>query len=153
MLKVMSLLQPWATLWALGAAKGAKGNETRSKGCTFKKYRGKVLIHASKKFSKFQRQLCETEPFKTVLAQNGISSPDELTLGAIIGSADIIDCQEITEDNIPLSPEKEFGDYTLGAGRVMFPSKNNELFDTPIPAKGQLGLWNWDTPEGVELDD
>lgn len=150
-MKVVSLLQPWATLWALGAAKGAKGNETRPRRCTFKNYRGKVLIHASKGFTKHQSRLCETEPFKSVLAKNGFNSPDELPLGAIIGSCDITNCQEITEDNIPSSPEKEFGDYTLGVGRLMFDSTNNTLLDKPIPAKGQLGLWNWDPPEGVGL--
>lgn len=151
-MKVISLLQPWATLWALGKDKGAKGNETRPKRCAFKNYRGKALIHASKGFSKFQRQLCETEPFKSVLAENGFNSPDDLVLGAIIGSCDITDCQEITEENIPPSTEKEsaFGDYTLGLGRLMFTSTNNVLFSKPIPAKGQLGLWEFDMSEHIQ---
>jgi len=84
-MRCISLLQPWATLLASGPQNGGKGKETRPRGCAFKNYRGTVLIHASKGFSKFQRQLCETEPFKTALAEAGFNSPDDLVLGAIIG--------------------------------------------------------------------
>lgn len=149
-MKTVSLLQPYATLLAIGALNGGKGNETRSKGCPFKNYRGKVYIHASKAFTKFQRQLCETEPFKTALAKNGYTSPDQLPLGAVIGSCNITGRYTINKQNIPPSPEKDFGDYTLGEGRMFFTTTDNKVFPAPIPARGQLGLWNWEPPEGFK---
>ncbi len=150
-MKVISLLQPWATLLAIGAANGGKGLETRSKGCTFKKYRGPVLIHASKKFAKDQEMLCYQRPFVFALNQSGIFVMAALPLGAIIGSCEITGCELITKDNLPRYPEFFFGDYTLDEGRVFFMTQNNKLFETPISAKGQLGIWNWKPPEGVIL--
>ena len=140
MVRVISLWQPWATLWALGAKRGAKGKETRSWKCK----PGPTLIHAAKRFDKWQRQLCLTEPFKSVLAANGYNSPDDLPLGQIVGRCDTVDCEQITETNIPASPERDFGDYT--PGRFMWDSENNEPIE-PFPAKGQQGFWNIDYKE------
>ena len=137
-MKVISLWQPWAALWSIGAKRGAKGKETRSWGTG---YRGPILIHAAKKFTKEQKEICLQEPFKSVLAANGYNSPDELPLGAIVGKCDLADCHKITHDNTPGYPEVEFGDYT--PGRYYWDSQNNEPINPPIPATGRQGLWNF----------
>lgn len=149
-MKVISIIQPWATLIAIGEKKF----ETRS---WERKYRGELGIHASKKINK---AVCEMEPFKSVLAEHGYTASN-LPTGAIIATTNMIDCLEIsrthqgyvklnserkTSWNDPFMDENEyvFGDYTVG--RFAW-----ELVDVkqiePIPAKGQLGLWNWEAPE------
>lgn len=137
-MKVITLYQPWATLLAIGAEAGGKGNETRS---WTTKHRGEILIHASKKFTKEQRELCEEEPFRTALEKNGYLSPDDLPLGAIVGYCEIVDCVKITPMNAPPYPEIEFGDYT--PGRYYWATKNNRIIE-PIPAKGYQRIWNFD---------
>jgi hypothetical protein len=55
-MKALSIIQPWATLLAMGAKK----IETRSYRTP---YRGPLLIHASKTLSPSGMQLAKTEPF------------------------------------------------------------------------------------------
>ena len=59
-MKAITLTQPWATLVAMGA----KQVETRSWSTA---YRGQIAIHAAKGYPKEARELCETEPFKSIL--------------------------------------------------------------------------------------
>jgi hypothetical protein len=48
----------------------------------------------------------------------------------------------------PPEPERSFGDYT--PGRYAWILTNIKPLPAPIPAKGALGLWDWE-PVGVEL--
>ena len=77
-MKAISIRQPWA--WLI--VHGVKDIENR----TWKtKFRGPVLIHASKKIDKagYSR-----------LIEEGVSLPpiEDLQLGGIIGKAEIVDC-------------------------------------------------------------
>jgi hypothetical protein len=152
-MKVISLLQPWATLVVVGA----KQIETRSWNTNF---RGDILIHASKKFTRNQKALCLEAPFK-----NFIQDFSQLPLGAIIGKVTLMDTQptdfylttpksasridlvywwsgmpcigqEIIADH-----EKAFGDYS--PGRYGWLLHTAVPFQKPIPAKGSLGLWEF----------
>lgn len=76
-MKVISLLQPWASLVVMGA----KIYETRS---WKTKYQGNILIHASQAFRPEHKKMCETEPFKSF-----IPDPGELPTGKIIGMVHI----------------------------------------------------------------
>ncbi len=146
-MKVLSLLQPWATLVVIGAKK----IETRSWNT---KFRGTILIHASKKMTATQWDLCIEEPFRTAL-----DKIKNLPTGAIIGKVDIagtIETQTIIEcyeAGIPLKERKGynvedwnkeflFGDYS--AGRYGWLLKNPVAFSHQIPFKGSLGLWDFD---------
>ncbi len=143
-MKAISLLQPWATL----AVIGAKVIETRSWDT---KYRGDILIHASKKMDPEQKAICKTEPFKTAL-----KDVDQLSLGMIIGKVNIIgttntETYKLMGEGIPLKKrfskkewetEFAFGDYT--PGRYGWLLSDPVLFKTHIPAKGSLGLWFFD---------
>ena len=45
--------------------------------------------------------------------------------------------------------EEAFGDYS--AGRYAWILDHVQRLVEPIPAKGALGLWEWDSPEGFDL--
>lgn len=127
-MKVISLLQPWAELVVCGAKK----YETRS---WHTNYKGTLLIHASGKFTREQRYFCELEPFKSALNV-------ELTFGAIIGMVEVEQCLKtsIVRPSI-IWPEWSFGDF--GPGRFAWKLRNPQRLAFPMPAKGQLSIWEY----------
>lgn len=112
-MKVLSIRQPWA--WAI--VSGLKPVENRTWETRF---RGDFLIHAGKRVDlegiKFIRSL-------------GISLPENLQTGGIIGWGEIIDCVDHYRSKWFFGP---FG----------FVIKNAEPVDF-IPLKGQLGFFNF----------
>lgn len=146
-MKVISLLQPWASLVVLGHKK----IETRSWNT---KHRGPVLIHASKAWKPEQEKLLEQYHFSTTLQNE--QSRIILPFGKILGVVDIVDVAPTshylslfgdrtkTGLSAQLDAEKEqtFGDYS--PGRYGWLLANARAFKEPIPAKGQLGLWDYD---------
>jgi hypothetical protein len=163
-MKTISLLQPFASLMALGA----KSIETRSKDFTGG-YRGVIGIHASKGFPKENERLCYTDPFYSALGINyGNYYPHQyLPLGCIVAVGDLVDVVQIksrdhAEDVIikhldifhgsnpegqfaryeRVQQELAFGDYT--PGRYMLLLRNVVALEKPIPAKGRLGLWEFE---------
>lgn len=144
-MKAITIIQPWATLIALGE----KRIETRSWKTS---YRGELLIHAGKKIEK---RLCDREPFWSTLHSHGIDSFEKIPNGAIIAKCNLVDCVKIKlEDSFLSMPratleneklvcanEYYFGDYT--PGRYAWILENVEMLDEPIQAKGQLNLWNY----------
>ena len=138
-MKVISLLQPWATLVAIGA----KQIETRSWAT---KYRGPLAIHASKGFKKELRDLCWTEPFMSTLLKSEYKMLlHRLPFGAIIATCNLIDVVPINADFTQGLSKHEiaFGDYS-GQGRFAWILEDVKHLPEPIPAKGQLGLWEYD---------
>lgn len=139
-MKVLTIQQPWATLIMLGAKK----IETRSWDT---KYRGPLLIHASAAMPKFNRELCGQEPFETY-----VRAWHELPLGKIIGqvtlkrtgatdrvrAAVLLGIIEIPD----IPRELAFGDFT--PGRYGWYLTDIVKFKNPVPAKGKLGLWEFD---------
>jgi len=144
-MKVISILQPWASLVVLGHKK----IETRSWNT---KYRGELLIHASASVKSWQG-LWHQEPFKSVL-----NDYDVPPFGAIIGKVNLIHTIKTEyciagsefgnhEDADPkiwemTDQELAFGDYSPNRYAWLF--SNSVSLDKPIPAKGQLGIWNWE---------
>lgn len=159
-MKVISLVQPFATLVVIGA----KRIETR---CWDTKFRGPLLIHASlgKHYGKGPnkiscRELCYQDPFKQFI--DGAAF-DKLPFGAIIGKVNLVGtCEtECVSDvnaqrnfmlqggyknmkgNIILTrQEHSFGDYSLDRYGWMF--SDPAEFIIPTPAKGSLSLWDFD---------
>lgn len=137
-MKVLSLLQPWATL----VVTGAKQIETRSWSTA---YRGRLLIHASK--GKAGEIFADEPPFKKYLP--GFK---QLPFGYIIGSVVLTDVIRIgtgvlahTSDeilNALTMEERAFGDYT--PGRFAWILKNPVTFKNPVGARGSLTLWEFD---------
>lgn len=161
-MKALSLWQPWASLVAIGA----KRIETRSWRTN---YRGAVAIHASKRYGRNLRGLVNAEPFHSALSphfgetddRSGSNSWLVLPLGAILAVSKILDC--IPTDKIKhlrkttaegfdgtwsVTPQEwDFGDYS--SGRWAWILGEPKMLAEPIPAKGSLGLWEWEPPEGL----
>jgi hypothetical protein len=141
-MKVLSLLQPWATLVVISAKK----IETRK---WQTKHRGELLIHASG--GKAGELLCQEEPFTRY-----IDSFKELPFGAIIGKVTLEDIKPISQIAIPESTlntltleERAFGDYS--PGRFAWLLSDPVRFTKPLPVKGSLSLWEFDLPTSIFL--
>lgn len=172
--KVISLLQPWATLVVMGA----KRIETRSWNTN---YRGELLIHASQRFNKEQAKAMAKDPAFDIIGEAGYDwrpwgKPTTLPLGAIIGSVNLVDTFQFSKDAqsqlqaygaeqnpwIPyreggndfesLEEEDEWQDNIIkelafgdySPGRYGWLLSNPVMFDRPIPAKGSQGFWKPD---------
>jgi hypothetical protein len=131
--KVLSLLQPWASLVIMGL----KQIETRS---WTTDYRGTLLIHASAgKAGKF---IAENEAIK-----KHIPDYKSLPFGYIIGQVQLTDIVRVSElnlvpeeiDRLSLE-EKAFGD---NGSRYAWLFSEAEAFEELIPATGRLGLWEF----------
>ncbi|SHJ12430.1 ASCH domain-containing protein [Clostridium magnum] len=149
-MKTITLIQPWATLIALGEKKF----ETRSWKTNL---RGPLLIHAGKKIDK---EACNMEPIKSTLAKHGLTAKN-LPTGCIIAKTKIINVCLVLEEyvnwaNVKLIDHEEtnyaiegnefyFGNYEKG--RYAWWLQNVEMLKKPIPAKGQQGLWNFNYEE------
>lgn len=165
-MKALTLTQPWATLVAIGA----KQIETRS---WFTSYRGPLAIHAAAGYGKGglrgHKALCGTEPFCSVLNEacarhydaldqsrgwlRAVAEHPFMPTGAIVATCELVCCKNITlsarygwhgvagRDWEMTDQERAFGDYT--PGRYAWLLTNVRALETPIPAKGTLGLWEW----------
>jgi hypothetical protein len=150
-MKVLSLLQPWASLVVLGHKK----IETRSWETSF---RGEILIHASAKALKYDNQsgipetcfqeMCNIENFVQNYKEN-------CPLGAIIGKVfieHVLPTDKVIEGHHFFKgssmkwdftkKEIAFGDYS--PGRKAWLLRNPIAFPKPIPAKGSLSIWNYE---------
>ena len=135
-MKAITLTQPWATLVAIGA----KRIETRSWRTS---HRGPLAIHAAKGMPDWAKDICNEEPFRSVLLAAGIAGVCDLPRGCVIATASLIGCLT-TEQSFPSEQEEAFGDY--GPGRFAWWLDNVVPLPAPIPAKGSLGLWEWEGP-------
>jgi hypothetical protein len=133
-MKVLSLLQPWATLVVIGAKKV----ETRS---WTSDHRGELLIHAST--GKAGAMTALEPPFNKYIKEFR-----DLPFGAIIGKVTLVDVLHI-EQQLPdkmlnqLSQEEiAFGDYSIG--RYAWILSDAVEFEIPVPAKGTLRLWDFE---------
>jgi hypothetical protein len=155
-MRVISLLQPWASLWLAGAPIG-KGIETRSWGT---KYRGVVAVHASKTMDEETLKLCYTSPFREALTSLGFDTASQLPLGKVLGTVVLTGClrmsqtytQEIVnrhhqdatisviDDPRLTVRERAFGNYAPGRyAWITAPDPRVRLAD-PIPMRGSQGL-------------
>jgi len=130
----LSLWQPWASLWA----SGEKMNETRGpRGRTTR--RGRVLVHAAKRFDADVRAYCDMDPFKSCLAKH-VDTLSEIPLGALVGEVNLVDCVRVETIRDSLSEqEEEFGDYS--DGRFALVADSWKLYDKPIPYRGMQGFF------------
>ena len=157
-MKVLTLTQPWATLVAIGA----KRIETRSWETL---YRGPLAIHAAKSSPKWAREfsvdpVCYTA-VKARYAVRPHAGYPAYPLGCVLATCQLVDCVRMREmsygpNGLPVgilgkytgmltgSNEREFGDYE--AGRFAWILGDVNLLPEPIPAKGALGLWDWEMP-------
>ncbi|MBC9783509.1 ASCH domain-containing protein [Heliobacterium chlorum] len=142
-MKALSLLQPWASLIAIGAKK----IETRSWAT---KYRGPLAIHASAKFGKHEKATCGLPGFKQTLIVHRLMRESktqyglyfyEMPLGSIIAICNLVDVIPVEDISGLTTKERAFGDYS--PGRYAWVLEDVRPLDKPVPAKGKLGLWEW----------
>ncbi len=128
-MKAITLDQPWASLVSINM----KTIITRS---YFTKYRGPLAIHSSK-----LAPVIHDPYFRSVLTSNGLSC-DDLPIGAILATSQLVDCWQITDSNSPCYPEYAFSEFKTG----WFSWELAEIKPLSPPAivKGHRGLWNWD---------
>ncbi|HZC06481.1 MAG TPA: hypothetical protein VE338_12665 [Ktedonobacterales bacterium] len=144
-MKTISLWQPWASLMATGY----KRIETRS-WSPFKLCQGElVAIHAAKRWTADERDICADEPFKrclTLAAERGLWDFDQPALGCVVAIARFqmviptlggFDYDRMSDD------EYAFGNYAPGRYGWVF-SQVRPL--RPIPARGMQGIFDWQVP-------
>ncbi len=135
-MRAFTVHQPYA--YAIVA--GLKGYETRPRRTNI---RGRVAVHAGKaSLNRATRELSD-RGFWELLGAVGGKTDTDLPLGAVVGTVEIVDCVPV-EDVVGGITEQEraLGDYS--PGRWAWVLKNPVMFDTPIPAKGKQGWWNWE---------
>ncbi|WP_113926888.1 ASCH domain-containing protein [Bacillus sp. P14.5] len=143
-MKVLSMIQPWASLFVMGEAK----NETRTWRTN---YRGDFAIHASQRIDK---SACEQPLIHNLLARHGFTK-ENLPTGKIIGRCTLQNCikvieshneQAILEDGrIVSGQELWLGDYRVG--NYVWEVTGMRTLSEFIPAKGRLGLWEFEGEE------
>lgn len=166
-MKVLSLLQPWASLCVirdLKTGKAAKTIETRgwkpSVAVQNQIKKEGFLIHASKKFDAELSNLSEQPPFWDYMQRFWPEDQEyagftNIPLGAIIGHVKFHDAIT-TSTNFGMSTiekwagdhwetEEQFGDYSNN--RFGWLLSDAKMFEKPIPCKGALNLW--DCPEQI----
>ena len=149
-MKVLSLTQPWASLVILGSKKV----ETRSWRPRAEMQGQRILIHAAKGFPRWAKETCMEPIFQTGLGwKTDADVSKTLDFGVILGSVLLVECLPtesvrclpgVFDDYPELDTEQEraFGDYS--PGRFGWVLAEPIAFDAPIPAKGKLGLWDFD---------
>ena len=129
-MKVLSVKEPFATLISLGIKK----IETRSWKTN---YRGKIYIHASLNMSKMPKE--RKEKLLNLLPENY-----DFKYGNIICEANLKDCIYMDENFINEIKKDELeylcGHYEVGRYAWMI---NDVKLIPVIPAKGKLGIWNF----------
>lgn len=129
-MKVVSIIEPWASL----IKEKVKYIETRSWKTN---YRGKIYIHASLK----------KVPKKDERINNLINllKDKDFKYGHIIAEATLVDCIYMDEEFISKiknnNQEYICGEYSLG--RYAWILEDIKELERPIPAKGSLGIWNY----------
>ena len=170
-MKALTLTQPWATLVAIGA----KRIETRSFRVSYRGplaiHAAKGFPTAVQDSVRYDmRFFAELNPsYAAHIVRSGVKLPPtsiafetlaKLPRGAVIATCKLVDCREIIAAVYPRMPDGEFlllgnriipppppelyfGDYS--PGRYAWMLEDIHMLSGPIPARGALGLWEWDT--------
>ena len=145
-MRCISLWQPWASLIAVGA----KRIETRSWPTA---YRGRLAIHAAKRFERDEIELCLYPPFMEAL-RPFYTTAAELPLGAVVATCTLADCQPTLLDDgtpHPRAPKIDTDEYAFGAygpERFMWFLTDVHRLPVPVPCRGSQGFFDW-RPEGT----
>jgi hypothetical protein len=138
--KVLSMIQPWATL----LVEGETLYETRS---WKTRYRGPLAIHASQKIDK---QICKHELIRSLLSKNGYTE-QTLPTGVLLATSELTNCYRVIEAN-HMSATLDSGKVVTGDNLLLGDYSEGyfawEIVDFRqlkpyIPAKGKLGLWEY----------
>lgn len=134
-IKALSLWQPWGSL----CANGSKRYETRSWPTD---YRGRLLIHAAKRWTLDEMDMLDEDYFCDALKNEKGYKEKKLVTGALLCFVDLVDVIRITRAFAASlsAQERAFGNYA--EGRYAWKLANIRRFE-PIPARGMQGLFTW----------
>lgn len=138
-MKVISLTEPFATI----IKNGYKKIETRSWKTS---YRGELYIHASS--TKIPKEWKENKDLMALAGSN-------LSYGKIICKCQLVDCIEMTKENIEKVKKENPTEYLCGIyeeGRYAWILENITPLENPIEIKGHLGIWNYEGKEEKDYD-
>ena len=132
-MKVLSLIEPWATL----IKDKKKFIETRS----FKtSYRGELYIHASA--TRINKDVLKRKELMDIVQDSTFS------FGYIICKCKLVDCIYMTEEYIENIKNNNYQEYVCGeykVGRYAWILEDITPLEQPIRARGQLNIWNYYT--------
>lgn len=130
-IKALSLWQPWATAIALELKK----IETRAWSTD---YRGPLLIHAAKKWTKDVRDTHQD------LRRRFSDLPEKPPLGQAICIVDLVDCRAMSLDWMKSISETEYRWGNWAEGRYGWVLENVRLFrnDVELKMRGYQALWS-----------
>jgi hypothetical protein len=150
--KALSVRQPFATLLTISA----KRVETRSWRPAGLHPGDWVAIHAARQWWRGGIELAETEPFAAALGQAhraGLAvptDPRDLPRGCVLAVARYTRCIPSEGGDVAALPEQERAFGVYGPGRWGWVFGAVRPLRQPIPARGALGLWEWDAPADLE---
>ena len=126
-MKALTIKEPWATL----IIEGYKKYEFRSWKTN---YRGKILIHAGLTLESDMK-----ERFKDYNL--------DYKCGYILGEANLVDCIKVDEkfNNQLLKIDPTIYGRSNHANTYAWKLENVKKYDKPIPCKGRLGLWHYES--------
>lgn len=136
-MKVLSIKEPHASLLLTPY----KTIETRSWATS---YRGEIYLHASKSMPSYAREKVMWDRVLNLYKKHEVKTGEKTTLhnGLIYAKAELVDCIEMTLENIASLGQDEIDSGYYAPGRYMWILKNITQLPEPIPAKGHLGIWN-----------
>jgi hypothetical protein len=138
-MRAISLWQPWASL----VVAGKKRIETRSWQTS---YRGRLAIHAAKKWDAALAKLCQSEPLGTLLDPEGKlvfnARVCPLPTGAIVGTVEVAECvrvEDLCQHPLLSELERKLGDYR--PGRWLWLLAEATPLVVPAACKGTQGMF------------
>lgn len=146
--KVISIWNPYAVL----IVQGHKMVETRSWPAPKSLIGQRIGIASTKALKPEQRALWSDPFFMRYYNETGLPSLEELPNGAIVGTAILHSCEEMTEEDLEDVTEEEqlYGHWDVG--RFAWRLRRPEPFVKPIFTRGFQGIWDYDLeiPRGSE---
>lgn len=131
-MKAITLTQPWATLVAFGAKK----IETRSWATD---YRGPLAIHAAKSIPTWVDYWAIS--VLPILSRYRALPIQSLPRGCVVATCTLVDVVPAARAR-PDAAERTLGDFA--PGRFAWLLADVRPLPVPVPARGSLGLWEWD---------
>lgn len=143
-MRAISLWQPWASLWI----HDFKVGETRD----YRAVAGPLAIAATKTIPRDEQDwvddLCETPIFVQYLKRLKATSWRELPAGVVLGTCELLESATVESVRDRISEtELEFGNFE--DGRHWWKAVKKVPFDTPVPARGSQGFWNWNPDQTI----
>lgn len=153
-MKVVSVLQPWASLIVMG-------HQNILPRTWSPMYRGELLIHASKAWGAVQNDICCRPPVRELIGRQATyvevgnaTRCIDLPLGKIIGKVNLEDIIDANESSRRMTADKRFknvlGDAKL-PGFYHWIFAQPVLFETFLSANGRLWIWDYKAPEFGQL--